>query len=201
VSACLPGGFGGGRLGVPGDGVLTWEESKAHLALYAVTSSPLILGNGEQNARPAQLTHALAQLTYNAPSANARTCLTDPREGFMQQRLVDLLLNPDMLRVNQLWAGFAGDRVWSKPVGRECWAKPLGGLAVAVPTSQPTEHSRSSSSSTRCPVPGYWGRLPGRAHRQTMMRRPVAAHCGVRFLISLPHLALARRWGASPARS
>eukprot|EP01046_Picozoa_sp_COSAG06_P017400 COSAG06_NODE_1181_length_10363_cov_10.391563_4_plen_204_part_00 len=89
------------ELGVPGDGVLTWEESKAHLALYAVTSAPLILGN-------------------------------DPREGFMQQRLVELLLNPEMLRVNQLWAGFAGDRVWSKPVGRECWAKPLPELAVAV---------------------------------------------------------------------
>ena len=89
------------ELGVPGDGVLTWEESKAHLALYAVTSAPLILGN-------------------------------DPREGFMQQRLVDLLLNAEMLRVNQLWAGFAGDRVWSKPVGKECWAKPLPELAVAV---------------------------------------------------------------------
>ena len=50
----------------------------------------------------------------------------------MQQRLVDLLLNPEMLRVNQLWAGFAGDRVWSKPVGRECWAKPLPERAVAV---------------------------------------------------------------------
>ena len=32
------------ELGVPGSGVLTWEESKSHLALYAVTSAPLILG-------------------------------------------------------------------------------------------------------------------------------------------------------------
>lgn len=33
------------ELGVPGSGVLTWEESKSHLALYAVTSAPLILGS------------------------------------------------------------------------------------------------------------------------------------------------------------
>ena len=29
----------------PGGGVLTWEESKSHLALFAVTSSPLFLSN------------------------------------------------------------------------------------------------------------------------------------------------------------
>ena len=34
------------ELGVPGGGSLTWEESKSVLALFAVTSSPLILGNG-----------------------------------------------------------------------------------------------------------------------------------------------------------
>jgi hypothetical protein len=32
-------------LGVPGIGCLTWEESKSHLALYAISSSPLFLGN------------------------------------------------------------------------------------------------------------------------------------------------------------
>ena len=71
VSECLPAllvvFIGGGRLGVPGDGVLTWEESKAHLALYAVTSSPLILGNGEQNARPAQLTDTRARSADTRP--------------------------------------------------------------------------------------------------------------------------------------
>ena len=36
------------ELGVPGSGVLTWEESKSHLALYAVTSAPLILGTNPQ---------------------------------------------------------------------------------------------------------------------------------------------------------
>ena len=29
---------------MPGGGSLTWEESKSNLALFAVTSSPLILG-------------------------------------------------------------------------------------------------------------------------------------------------------------
>ena len=33
------------ELGVPGDGVLTWEESKTHLALYAITSQPLFISN------------------------------------------------------------------------------------------------------------------------------------------------------------
>ena len=89
------------ELGVPGLGSLTWEESKAHLALYAVTSSPLLLGN-------------------------------DVRVGYMQQRLVDLLLNRDMLAVNQGWAGFAGDRIWSRATGKECWAKPLPGRAAGV---------------------------------------------------------------------
>ena len=32
------------EIGVPGGGSLTWEESKSNLALFAVTSSPLILG-------------------------------------------------------------------------------------------------------------------------------------------------------------
>ena len=51
------------QVGTPGQGVLTWEESKSNLALFAVTSSPLILGN-------------------------------DPREGRIQERLVDLFSNP-----------------------------------------------------------------------------------------------------------
>ena len=50
LTACTtgPGAWGFAdslELGVPGEGVLTWEESKAHLALSAVTSQPLFLSN------------------------------------------------------------------------------------------------------------------------------------------------------------
>ena len=50
----------------------------------------------------------------------------------MQQRLVDLMTNRAMLDVNQLYAGFAGDRIWSKATGMELWAKPLPGAAIGV---------------------------------------------------------------------
>ena len=99
-----PGQWGFGdclELGVPGGGILTWEESKSHLALYAVTSQPLFLGN-------------------------------DVRPGYMQQRLLDILLNKDMLAVNQQYHGFAGDRMWTAAVGREVWAKPLPGGRAGV---------------------------------------------------------------------
>lgn len=93
------------EVGVPGQGTLTWEETKTNVALFAVTSSPLILGN-------------------------------DPRPGRMQQRLVQLLTNPEMLRINQEYqtdgASFAGGRLATWPVGRELWAKPLPGRAAAV---------------------------------------------------------------------
>ena len=96
------------ELGTPGDGVYTWEESKSILALFAVSSAPLFLGN-------------------------------DPREGRMQQRLVDLLLNKDMLGVNQQYssaAQFAGGRIKSMFPASELWAKPLEtpqhGVAVVL---------------------------------------------------------------------
>ena len=54
------------ELGVPGYGSYTWNEAQSVLSLFAVTSSPLMLGN-------------------------------DARPGRMQQRLVELLLNPDLL--------------------------------------------------------------------------------------------------------
>lgn len=85
------------EIGVPGDFTLTWEETKSNLALFAVTSSPLFLGN-------------------------------DPRPGRMQKRLIELLLNPDMLSVNQQYnqkIGYAGGRLWSALYGKELWAKPL----------------------------------------------------------------------------
>ena len=63
---CLELGVGGGMC----QGLLTWEESKTHLAIFAVASQPLFLGN-------------------------------DVRPGVMQQRLLDILLNPDMLQEGQ----------------------------------------------------------------------------------------------------
>ena len=36
------------EIGTAGQSTLTWEESKANLALFAVTSSPLILGVSAQ---------------------------------------------------------------------------------------------------------------------------------------------------------
>jgi sialidase-1 len=74
------------------------------LSLFAVTSSPLMLGN-------------------------------DARPGRMQQRLVDLLTNPDLLAVNSYYSQKernAGGRIWSGPVGKELWAKPLAGGSTAV---------------------------------------------------------------------
>ena len=128
-----PGHWGFGdclELGVPGLGVLTWEESKSHLALWAVTSQPLFLGN-------------------------------DVRPGFMQQRLLDILLNEDMLTVNQEYSTahrFAGDRIWTAAVGREVWAKPLpGGRVGAVlfnrngTTSQCDVHAPPYSGSLEAP--------------------------------------------------
>ena len=115
------------ELGNPGGGSLTWQESQAVLALFAVTSSPLILGN-------------------------------DARKGRMQQRLVELLTNPDskltisrcfcddwvdverlppttVLTVNQEYstaAAFAGGRIAHEAPGKELWAKPLPNNTVAV---------------------------------------------------------------------
>jgi hypothetical protein len=91
------------EIGVPGDGVLTWEESKSHLALYAVTSQPLFLSN-------------------------------DLRPGYVQPRLLGLFMNKDMLKVNQNFLNFAGDRMWTGAVGKEVWAKPLpeGEVGVVV---------------------------------------------------------------------
>ena len=92
------------ELGVPGAGSLTWQESMSVLALFAVTSSPLMLGN-------------------------------DARKGKMQQRLVDLLTNPVMLSVNQVYDAqhaFAGGRIATFAPARELWGKPLGNGTVAV---------------------------------------------------------------------
>lgn len=95
-------GFGDSlEIGVPGLGCLTWEESKTHLALFAVTSQPLFISN-------------------------------DVRPNYVQQRVIDLLKNPDMIAINQAWAGSSGDRVWTQAPGKEIWAKPLVHDAVGV---------------------------------------------------------------------
>ena len=39
------------EIGTAGQSTLTWEESKANLALFAVTSSPLILGVSSTSIR------------------------------------------------------------------------------------------------------------------------------------------------------
>lgn len=128
------------ELGTPGDGVYTWEESKSILALFALSSAPLFLGN-------------------------------DPREGRMQPRLVDLLLNPDMLSVNQQYstaAMFAGGRIKSMFPASELWAKPLnkpkhgaavvlfnrGGTAIGESTGMPMQPHCFDPESTLGPCVG-----------------------------------------------
>ena len=59
----------------------------------------------------------------------------DARPGKMQQRLVDLLTNPDLLAVNSAYNSvekFAGGRIWSGPPGKEMWGKPLAAGSAAV---------------------------------------------------------------------
>ena len=129
------------ELGTPGGGVMTWEESKSNLALFAVSSSPLFLGN-------------------------------DPRDGRMQPRLVDLLLNKDMLEVNQQYsteAAFAGGRIKSSYPALELWAKPLvkpkkhgvaavlfnrGGMVYGESTGQPMQPHCFDPESTLGPCVG-----------------------------------------------
>jgi hypothetical protein len=124
------------ELGSPGGYSLTWEEAKSNLALFAVTSSPLFLGN-------------------------------DPRTGRMQERLVDLLLNPDMLAVDQQYsaeAAFAGGRIKAEFPAKELWAKPLavwdnaparsaavvllnrGGTAVGISPAELPDHCTADPS-------------------------------------------------------
>lgn len=85
-------------------GSYTWEETKAVLSLFAVTSSPLLLGN---DARPGRMQQRLVDLLTN----------------------LDLLaVNSYYSHQEQ----FAGGRIWSEPVGKELWAKPLSPGSVAA---------------------------------------------------------------------
>jgi hypothetical protein len=92
------------ELGVAGSGVYTWEESKSVLALFAVTSSPLILGN---DPREGHMQKRLVDLVTNAD-----------------------MLAVDQLYSSA--AGFAGGRIATQSNARELWAKPLPNQTVAV---------------------------------------------------------------------
>lgn len=76
-----------------------------------------------------------AWLGASALPAASRARRNDPRPGRMQERLIDLLLNKDMLQVDQQYseaAAYAGGRIWSGPTQQELWAKPLTSPANAV---------------------------------------------------------------------
>ena len=94
------------KVGNPGYFVYTWEETKAVVALFAVSSSPLILGN---DARAGRMQPRLLSLLLNKDmlAANSEYSATH---------------------------AFAGGRLWSEPSGREVWAKPLktAGAVAAV---------------------------------------------------------------------
>ena len=104
-----------------------------HQALYAITSSPLFIGN-------------------------------DVRPGYIQPRLLGLLKNAAMLKVNQAYTlGFAGDRIESHAVGKELWAKPLPGgeAAVALFNRNGTTFKCMASSPIDCPCDDYANETSG----------------------------------------
>lgn len=84
-------------IGVAGEGSFTWNEARSVLALFAVTSSPIVLGN---DPRPLQMQQRLVDLFLNKD-----------------------MIQVDQ----QYHAGhaYAGGRIWSAPGGKEVWAKPL----------------------------------------------------------------------------
>ena len=92
------------ELGVPGYGSFTWNEAQAVLALFAVTSAPLMLGN---DARPGRMQQRLVDLLTN----------------------VDLLAVNSWYNEEEK---FAGGRIWSTPPGKEMWSKPLDNATAAV---------------------------------------------------------------------
>ena len=49
----------------------------------------------------------------------------------MQERLIDLLLNRDLISVNQGFVGLAGGRLASSVNGVEVWGKPLENFTAA----------------------------------------------------------------------
>ena len=89
----------------------------------------------------------------------------------MQPRLLDLMLNPAMLMVNQVYAGNAGGRIWTGAVGREvrCHDEPW---AMYVRNSVHTAlsyHSNRTTDSVRTQV---WAKpLPNKTVAVVMLNR------------------------------
>lgn len=85
------------ELGTPGEFTLTWEEAKSNLALFAVSSAPLFLGN---DAREGRMQSRLVGL------------LTNPDMLSVNQQYAQ-------------GVGFAGGRIKAMFPATEIWAKPL----------------------------------------------------------------------------
>jgi hypothetical protein len=85
------------EIGVAGQSTLSWEESKTNLALFAVTSSPLILGNDPRDGR---MQDRVVSLYLNK----------------------DMIAVDQQYSTK---FKFAGGRIWSRVGGAELWAKPL----------------------------------------------------------------------------
>lgn len=81
-----------------GNGGMTTDEYRSHMALWSVMNAPLIAGN-------------------------------DLRD--MDAETLDMLTDPEVLAVNQDWAGVQGHRVVDHG-DVEVWAKPLSGGGVAA---------------------------------------------------------------------
>jgi hypothetical protein len=96
------------ELGTPGYNTLTWEEAKSNLALFAVTSSPLFLGN---DPRPGRMQERLVGLLLNQDMLNVNQQYSEAE-------------------------AFAGGRIKSVYPASELWAKPLvkpkNGAAVVL---------------------------------------------------------------------
>ena len=85
-------------------GPLTWAETQAHVALWAVTSSPLFLAN---DVRVGYMQQRLVDMMTNK-------AMLAVNQGYSYS------------------ASFSGDRIWSRATGKELWAKPLPGGSVAA---------------------------------------------------------------------
>ena len=92
------------ELGVPGYGSYTWNEAQSVLSLFAVTSSPLMLGN---DARPGRMQKRLVKLLLNPDLLSTNSYYSNAES-------------------------FAGGRIWSGAPGKEMWGKPLEPGTAAV---------------------------------------------------------------------
>lgn len=65
----------------------------------------------------------------NCPTSFNETCIASRP---VPKAIIDILLNPHAIAINQLWNGHGGDHVIDTPSGVAVWAKPLpqGGVGV-----------------------------------------------------------------------